>query len=293
MHLKQQTKAVIIFIVLVLIWGSAFILIDKSLRGLTSLQVGTLRVIAATFILGPFGLKELASLQKQQWFFVATSGFVGSLLPAILFAVGMSNGINPSTAGVLSALTPGFTAILGMILFNQRLKAIQWVGLTIGFIGAIFLLLSQSKEGFEFNHFGWLIILATFCYALNLVLVQMKLKEVKPIVISSISLISTLPFTSGIFIWSLFQEQNYSQPEFLSSIGYAILLGILATGIALQLFNQLLKISSHIFSSSVTYAIPIMAILWSLIDGKIIPYKTYLICGIIILAIYLIRKSKS
>ena len=291
--MSRQTKSILLFIVLVLIWGSAFILIKQGLKALTPLQVGSLRVLAASIVLSPFAIGQFKKIKKSEWFYILTSGIVGSLLPAILFAVGMENGISSSTAGVLSALTPAFTVILGIVFFKSRVSWLQVVGLILGFGGALSLLIIRSKSGIDFNNYGWLIVLATFFYALNLILVKFKLKETKPILISSISLIFTIPFTLGtLFFTTDFETITFSNQVY-KAIGFSALLGVLATGIALQLFNQLIKISTPIFSSSITYAIPIMAILWALVVGETVDTSTYFLTTIIILSIYLIRKDES
>lgn len=291
--MSKQTKSVLIFVVLVLIWGSAFILIKRGNVSLSPLQVGALRVLAASVVLGPFAWGKFKELKKDEWLYVLMSGIVGSLIPALLFAIGMKNGVSSSTAGVLSALTPAFTVLLGFILFKDKITKRQVLGLILGFFGALSLLLSRSLDGFKFNIYGWLIVFATFCYALNLILVKFKLKETKPIHITSISLVFTMPFTVGILLFTIPELDTFFTEPVLISLGYSVLLGILATGLALHLFNELIKISTPMFSSSITYAIPVMAIIWALIDGETIDATTYTLTSLIILSIYLIKHDKS
>lgn len=291
--LSSQSKAVLIFVILVLIWGSAFILIKRGNVALSPLQVGALRVLAASIVLGPFAFGKFGQIEKKEWVFVILSGLVGSLIPALLFAIGMKNGVSSSTAGILSALTPAFTVLLGFVMFKDRITFIQIVGLFLGFLAALSLLWTRSNSGFEFNIYGWLIVFATFCYALNLVLVKFKLKETKPILITSISLIFTIPFTIGILVYTISDFSIFYEKPVIISTAYSVLLGVLATGIALQLFNELIKISTPMFSSSITYAIPVMAIIWALIDGETISLSTYALAVLIILSIYLIRYDHS
>ena len=52
------------------------------------------------------------------------------------------------------------------------------------------------------------------------------------------------------------------------SLGAVGLLGIMGTAIALVLFNKLVQITNPVFASSVTYLIPIVALVWGLIDGE-------------------------
>jgi len=83
---NQQQKWVYL-IVLSIIWGSSFILIKKSLLGLTPYQLGALRTIITGLILFTVGLKSLKSIKKEEWKWVIVSGFLGSFIPAFLFAI--------------------------------------------------------------------------------------------------------------------------------------------------------------------------------------------------------------
>jgi drug/metabolite transporter (DMT)-like permease len=53
-----------------------------------------------------------------------------------------------------------------------------------------------------------------------------------------------------------------------TALSYILLLGFMSTALATVLFNQLVKISSPLYTSSVTYLIPVVAVLWGLFDGE-------------------------
>jgi drug/metabolite transporter (DMT)-like permease len=72
-----------------------------------------------------------------------------------------------------------------------------------------------------------------------------------------------------ILIWTGFFNVEYlSQPETQTSIFYIILLAILGTAIAKIIFNRLIQLSDPVFSTSVTYLIPIVALFWGVLDGE-------------------------
>jgi drug/metabolite transporter (DMT)-like permease len=78
----------------------------------------------------------------------------------------------------------------------------------------------------------------------------------------------------------------------LESLGYISILSIVGTGIAKTIFNKLVQISTPIFSSSVTYLIPIVAIIWGVLDGEKLS-EIQVLAGIIILfGVYLVNKTK-
>jgi drug/metabolite transporter (DMT)-like permease len=70
------------------------------------------------------------------------------------------------------------------------------------------------------------------------------------------------------------------------------ILAILGTAIAKIFFNRLVQISSPVFASSVTYLIPLVALIWGVWDGEKIHF-TQIIAGIVILiGVYLVNKKK-
>jgi drug/metabolite transporter (DMT)-like permease len=77
------------------------------------------------------------------------------------------------------------------------------------------------------------------------------------------------------------------------SLGYLVLLAVLGTALAKTLFNKLVQISSPIFSSSVTYLIPLVAVFWGMLDGEKIYPSQIMAGGVILLGIYLSNRGKS
>ena len=61
----------------------------------------------------------------------------------------------------------------------------------------------------------------------------------------------------------------------------------------IKLFNHLLKRSSAIFASSVTYLIPIVAIAWGVFDGENILLQHLIGAAIILLGVYLVNKKET
>jgi drug/metabolite transporter (DMT)-like permease len=49
-----------------------------------------------------------------------------------------------------------------------------------------------------------------------------------------------------------------------------VLLGFMSTAVATVLFNKLVKISTPLFASSVTYIIPIVAVMWGVLDHEVL-----------------------
>lgn len=259
-----------ILISLVFVWGTSFILIKKSLLYFSATEVGVLRVTLTFLFLLPYGIKKALKMNRKMALYLALSGFIGSLIPALMFALAQTQ-IDSGLAGTLNALTPLFTLILGIIFFKIIARWYNIIGIFLGLIGAIGLIYFSSDQSFIFNlKYSFFILIATICYAFNVNFIKVFLKEIDSLTITVLTF-----FYIGIptFIYVLFFSEIPTKviytSETIKGLGYLSILSFIGTGLALLAFNKLIKISSPIFASSVTYMIPIVAIIWGIIDGEV------------------------
>lgn len=272
----KQPKNVYSWIILfglVLVWGSSFILIKKSLIYFSPVEVGVLRVTITFLVLSPFAFRLLKTINRKMMLYLIISGFVGSFIPAIFFAIAQTE-LDSAVAGALNALTPLFTLILGISFFRLKTRWYNIVGVLIGLVGALGLIYASSDAGFAFNlKYASLIIVSTICYAFNVNWIKVYLKELSSIAITVLTFFYIgIPLLVWVLIFSDIPQKLYTQPETLVGLGYVSVLSIFGTALALLAFNKLIKINSAIFAASVTYMIPIVAIIWGVIDGEV--FKT-------------------
>ena len=71
-----------------------------------------------------------------------------------------------------------------------------------------------------------------------------------------------------------------------------ITLGLVGTALSQTIFNRLLQTSSAIFASSITYFIPIVAIMWGILDGESFSLWHFLGVAMIIGGILILNKFK-
>jgi drug/metabolite transporter (DMT)-like permease len=288
----QNIYSWVILLSLVLVWGSSFILIKKALIYFSPVEVGILRVTISFIALLPFAFKLLKTISRKMMGYLILSGFIGSFIPALSFALAQTK-IDSAVAGTLNALTPLFTLILGVSFFRFKARWYNVLGVIIGLGGAMGLIYASSSSSFEIN-FGYasLIILATICYAFNVNFIKVYLKELNSFTITVFTF-----FYIGIpsFLWVIFFSEIpgklYSQPETLIGFGYLSILAVLGTAIALIAFNRLIKVSSPIFASSVTYMIPIVAIIWGIIDGEVFKTSYILWFSLVVGGVLLVNTS--
>ena len=76
------------------------------------------------------------------------------------------------------------------------------------------------------------------------------------------------------------------------SLFFLFILGVVGTAFALILFNKVIQTTSAVFASTVTYLIPIVAVMWGVIDNE--PIFLIHIIGmiVIIVGIYFVNYKK-
>ncbi|MGD1890601.1 MAG: EamA family transporter, partial [Cyclobacteriaceae bacterium] len=55
-----------------------------------------------------------------------------------------------------------------------------------------------------------------------------------------------------------------------------VTLGVVGTALALIIFNKLVQVRTPVFATSVTYLVPMVALLWGFIDGESLNYRHFL-----------------
>jgi drug/metabolite transporter (DMT)-like permease len=265
----RNSSAWLILLVLVLIWGSSFILIKKGLEAYPSNELGALRIIITFLCLSPLAFKRLLTLPAKKLGLLALSGITGSGAPAFLFAYA-ETGIESSVTGILNSLTPLFTLAIGLALFGTRTKWFNVGGVFLGLAGAVGLLTVSGGGDFSFNiSFGIYVIIATVLYAFNANIIKRWLYDIDSLTITSVSFfLMGIPAVIYLLVFTKFGQHSVIQPGALAGLGYIAILAVVGTAIALVLYNKLIKLTSAVFASSVTYLMPVIAILWGMLDGE-------------------------
>lgn len=258
-----------ILAILALVWGSSFILIKKGLIVFSPGEVGAIRILAACLFLVPVSIPKLRKLSAHHIKLLFLIGLVGTFIPAFLFAWGQTR-LDSGITGVLNALTPIFTLVIGGAFFGQKFTRANYVGIALAFIGTTILLVAGSEGGLgKINFYALFIVLATVCYGTNLNVIKHYLAGLNPVVITSVSILLVGPF-AGIYLLTAtdFDQKLVEVDGALLAFGYISLLGIMGTALALIIFNKLVQITTPIFTSTVTYLIPIVALAWGVWDGE-------------------------
>ncbi len=270
-----------------LVWGSSYILIKKGLVVYSATQLASLRVSISALAFLPIFMSRRKLVNWSELRPLLVVGFMGSFIPAFLFAFAQTR-INSSTTGILSSLTPLFTLLLGILFFGVVFRWMRVLGVLIGLGGALFLLLSGAEAGMDGNFwFGSLVILGCLCYASSVNTVKAHLQDMSVITISAVSFVLIgIPAILYLFTTNFIHVLQNADGAWLA-LGYISILALLGTVAASVLFFKLVQMTDAVFGSMVSYLIPVIALLWGVVDGEVISWIHVLGMWMILAGLYI------
>ncbi|HAD98000.1 MAG TPA: EamA family transporter, partial [Cryomorphaceae bacterium] len=256
-----------VFVGLAITWGSSFILMKFGLQSFTSSQIGMLRISLAFLFTAVIGYKHFSKLNRKNAFPLLVVGLLGNGIPYILFPLAIRH-LDSSLVGILNSLVPLFTLLIGVFWFGIRIKWLSMLGIMLGLAGAIWLLVPDMEVGMNNLTYGIYPIIATVCYAVSINTINSKLKDLGSFAITLLSLMF-IGIPAIIYVLSTdFLQIMQSDPGAWRSLGYVSILGVVGTSVAVILFNYLIKTSGSLFAASVTYIVPVIALIWGVVDGE-------------------------
>jgi drug/metabolite transporter (DMT)-like permease len=266
---KPQLIDWMALVLLMLVWGSSFILIKRGLVAFGTMEVGALRISISFLVLLPLAVKRLPKVPRSRLGWFAAAGLLGSGFPPFLFAKAQTV-IDSYMAGILNSLTPLFTLLVGVALFGTRTRWINVAGVVLGLLGAIGLLNAASDpslgNGIWYSLFA---VAAALCYAFNMNIVKKYLTSFSALTITSVVFtIIGIPALVILFFATDFTNIITSHPQAWESLGYIAILAVVGTALSLIIHNWLIRRTSALFAASVTYLMPIVSIFWGLLDGE-------------------------
>ncbi|WP_299766742.1 DMT family transporter [uncultured Dokdonia sp.] len=290
--MQNSTLKWIYLVILSIIWGSSFILIKKGLVGLTPIQLGALRILFTAFFLLLIGWKSLRTIKKDEWKWIIVSGVLGTGLPVFLFAYAETE-IDSAIAAILNSSVPLLTLLLGLVLFGATFLKRQLVGVLVGLSGATALILIGASINPSQNYwYALLVIIAGVMYALNVNIIKRYMQDISAIAIATGNFIFLIPPALILLAYSdFFNQEVLRSQEVQISLGYIVILALFGTAMAKVMFNKLVQISNPVFASSVTYLMPIISVMWGLLDNEKFTIWQLFASIIIILGVYLVNKK--
>ena len=287
----EQKKWFYLFL-LALTWGSSFILIKKGLLGLSPFQLGSLRTVMSSLFIFTIGFKSLKTIQSRQWKWIIITGFIGTFFPSFLFAFAETE-VDSGIVSILNSLVPLNTVLIGLAVFKITSTKTQVFGVILGFVGASMLIFNSMELHPDQNYlYAGFVILATVMYASSVNIIKRYLQDVKPIAIATGNFVAIIiPAILVLSFSNFFTTETFQNDTIYISIGSVAILSLFGTVMAKIIFNSLIQISSPVFASSVAYLMPLVALLWGLLDGEVFGINQGLASSLILLGVYLVNKK--
>lgn len=289
--MKSNIFPWIIFISLVLVWGSSFIIMKYALMGFSAVQIGAARIIFACLFTSIFAFKSIREFCKTDILHLIIVAFLGNSIPYILFPLAI-NHIPSGIVGITNSMTPLFTLIVGIIAYKRKLKPLKFLGVFIGLIGTLILINPFSSNSVVGNNWPYILmaLCAAACYGISINSIS-KLNHLSPQAITLFALIGASIPSIFILIFTDFSSTIFLKSDILIPFLALAFLGIFGTSLSMVVFNKLISITTPIFAASTTYVIPIVALAWGIIDGESLLLNHFLGMVVILLGVRIVNRK--
>ena len=286
MNINQRNY--LLLALLILIWGSSFLLINRSLLSFSPEQIVGYRLLIGSLVMVFIAFLNGKSLPSflLPWLHFSIFAVIGNVFPYILIAKGQVS-ISSGMAGLLMAIMPLATLILAHFFIpNDKLNRYKIIGFVLGISGVIFILGPTLNDNSN-TVFGVLLVLAAACsYAVNTIFAT-RLPSYDPLVSSSCVLI--LASVISFLIWPDILYFNFVDLSLISGLSI-LFLGIFPTAIALVIYFNIVNSAGATFLSNINYLIPVVAFfLGAFVLGESILWQNILALLLIISGIFISR----
>ena len=136
MSLIHQTAALLV----TFIWGTNFVLLRYALDELAPFTLAALRFLFVAFPLVFFLPKP-----KTAWKYIVGYGLLIGVGQFGLLFWAMQEDITPGVASLLIQLQVFFTVLLTVFSLKETVSKLQWVAMTIGFVGLLVVVLNTNE----------------------------------------------------------------------------------------------------------------------------------------------------
>ena len=280
---NRPTGWVVEFVLLAAIWGASFLFMHLGAVEFGPLPTAGGRVAIATVFLLPILMARGHGAElRKHWKLTFAVGVLNSALPFASIAFALL-AISTGLSSILNATVPLFGAAVAWLWLKDRLQGSRVVGLLIGFLGVA--LLAGNKASFTPTasglSTGWAIFLCLFaclCYGISASFTRRYLGGVPSLVLAAGSQLGATLVLAPL-AWWFWPTHAVSTKAWLALVA----LGVVCTGVAYVLYFRLIERAGPAKALSVTFAIPVFAIVYGvvLLGESVTPWMVG--CGLVIL----------
>ncbi|MGL4233541.1 MAG: DMT family transporter, partial [Casimicrobium sp.] len=229
-------------------------------------EFGPIALIAMRVLIAALCLWPLLALRdggagivaaKSKKLPLAVVGLTNSALPFCLLAYA-SLSLTAGFTSLINATVPFWAALIGIVWLRDRMNGAQWLGLLLGLIGM--LVLTWGKVDFKPGGGGLAIaagLLATLSYGFSTHFAKRNLGGVPPLAVATGS--QTAAAVALVPLAAAFWPAAMPSTKAWVSL---VLLATFSTALAYILYFRLIASLGGQKASTVTFAIPVFAVLW-------------------------------
>jgi drug/metabolite transporter (DMT)-like permease len=248
-------------VLLAALWGASFLFMRLGAHEFGPIALAAVRVGLASAMLIPLlaSRGQLAEL-RTHWKGLLLVGALNSAVPFALFSFAALS-ITAGLSSIVNATTPLWTALVAFVWLRQGLTPWRVLGLVVGFAGVAFLAWDKASFKPGADHTGlWAVLAcaaATFCYGVAANATKRYLAGVSPLAVATGSQFAAALLLALPAAW-LWPAAMPGTTAWLS----AVALAGLCTALAYILYFRLMSRVGPTNAVSVTFLIPLFAILW-------------------------------
>jgi drug/metabolite transporter (DMT)-like permease len=295
----------VFFVVLMYaVWSCVFSLGKIALQYSTPLFLTGFRmVLASLLILGFLFVFKRASLKidKKQFFSLAILAFFSIYLTNILEFWGLQY-LSAAKTCFLYSLSPFFASLFSYLHFKEKMNWQKWLGMSVGFVGFIPVLITQtgSEELFSaFGFFSWptlAVMAAALCSVYGWVLLRLIVKDssVSPLTANGVSMLigGFLALLHSPFVdsWNPIPVALEHSSTFLKS---ALAITLISNLLCYNLYGYFLKRFTATFLSFIGLLSPIFAsLMGALFLGEPLSWTLFLSTGVVSFGLFLVYRAE-
>jgi drug/metabolite transporter (DMT)-like permease len=245
-----------LLLVLSAIWGSSYMFIKVGVRDFSPAALVEVRLLLASIILvSSLAVRRRLGAVRPALAPGTIVGIVGMALPFLLISWGETH-IDSGIAAVATSSVPIFVALLALRYApGERASAERGVGLAVGLAGVAVVVSVHPSGGWTAVVGTLAVVVAALCYAISSLWIQ------RSVGVGGLEL-ATASVVCGAVAMLPFALVRLPDSVGWKPLASAIVLGVVATGIAQLLVNRLIADHGAARTMLVNYLLPVFALLY-------------------------------
>ena len=293
-HVQSAATAALVFIVVVLLWGSTFIAVKICLQQWSVVQVMAGRYVFGALLLLPLAIQAYRAKRvqlKAHALPLLHLALVGSVLPVGLMTWAQLS-IPSGLAGVIASLAPMMALIAGVLFFGLPSRGLHWLGVLLGTGGMVVLRWDGSSAVSAVTNLPATALaaalLATLCWGVAAQNYRRHLSKLNPLHVTALS------FQVMAFVMLVVLATQANAPTMRSHDSWLPRLYLLCLGafsaVAVTGYNWLIARWGAVNASSCTYVVPLVALGLGYLDAEPLSWRVALACLLIAVAMWAVRQ---